>query len=322
MELRCFTFGLLMRSSSWTILLYLSRLIHFLTTRQASATGDPYEMEVDYKAAKEAFHSDNPGESIWSIQITSLTALTAYVLYAVLAKRSTSQRPFLDYTTTIFPLLLGVTALHRHPYLLNGLILSISTILHVLRPVPTTKKEPTTKRSQGKWLEESDSDEEPAQPVQGASTSIALSRLSTSSSTDRTPSRPLSPIDPSSAPLPSPGALSPDRLEKPEMTKRSKRRRHSPTPSTHTHMAIDVLPTPENNAFAIQPNPAYPPHPRVRNGEASVGGSKERLPFLTVYRAHMMVMTIHCILAVDFPMFPRHQGKCEVFGTSLVSLRV
>jgi phosphatidylinositol glycan class W len=32
-----------------------------------------------------------------------------------------------------------------------------------------------------------------------------------------------------------------------------------------------------------------------------------------------MVMTIHCILAVDFPVFPRWQGKCEDFGTSLVS---
>ena len=33
----------------------------------------------------------------------------------------------------------------------------------------------------------------------------------------------------------------------------------------------------------------------------------------------MMVMTIHCILAVDFKVFPRIQGKCENFGTSLVS---
>ena len=45
---------------------------------------------------------------------------------------------------------------------------------------------------------------------------------------------------------------------------------------------------------------------------------RERLPFLSVYRAHMMVMTIHCILAVDFPVFPRRMGKCEDFGTSLV----
>ena len=33
----------------------------------------------------------------------------------------------------------------------------------------------------------------------------------------------------------------------------------------------------------------------------------------------MMIMTVHCILAVDFPVFPREQGKCENYGTSLVS---
>lgn len=41
--------------------------------------------------------------------------------------------------------------------------------------------------------------------------------------------------------------------------------------------------------------------------------------FLTVYRAHMMLITIACILAVDFPVFPRELGKCETWGASLVS---
>lgn len=40
---------------------------------------------------------------------------------------------------------------------------------------------------------------------------------------------------------------------------------------------------------------------------------------LTVYRAHMMLMTILAILAVDFPVFPRSLAKCESFGVSLVS---
>lgn len=281
-------------------------------------------MASDYKNAKEAFHSDNLGESIWAIQATSFTALSAYVLYAVVSKRVKGNSPIRDYSITILPLLLGVTLLYNMPYSLNGLLLGMAGIVQSLFPVPSTKKEQSKKRSQGKWLDESDSDEEPSQPVEGYSSSVGLSRMSTSSSTDRTPSRPLSPLDPPTAPIPSPDGLSPDRLEKP-MTKRTNRRRHSPTPSTHTHMAIDVLPTPETNTFSVESNPAYPPHPRSRSSGAVRSGhisSSERLPFLTVYRAHMMIMTIHCILAVDFPIFPRHQGKCEDFGTSLVSSNI
>jgi len=42
------------------------------------------------------------------------------------------------------------------------------------------------------------------------------------------------------------------------------------------------------------------------------------LPALTTYRAHMMLMTVLAILAVDFPVFPRSLVKCETFGASLV----
>lgn len=43
------------------------------------------------------------------------------------------------------------------------------------------------------------------------------------------------------------------------------------------------------------------------------------LAALTTHRAHMMLMTVLAILAVDFPVFPRNLVKCETFGVSLVS---
>jgi phosphatidylinositol glycan class W len=45
-----------------------------------------------------------------------------------------------------------------------------------------------------------------------------------------------------------------------------------------------------------------------------------RLSALSTYRAHMMLVTVLAILAVDFAVFPRRLAKCETYGVSFVRI--
>ncbi|KAF8079042.1 GWT1-domain-containing protein [Lyophyllum atratum] len=69
------------------------------------------------------------------------------------------------------------------------------------------------------------------------------------------------------------------------------------------------------------PNPMSP-RLRQSNTQPEPKSQIPPLPSVTVYRAHMILMTLLAILAVDFPVFPRSLAKCETFGVSLMDLGV
>ncbi|WVR07766.1 hypothetical protein IAU60_004809 [Kwoniella sp. DSM 27419] len=298
----------------------------------------------DYKSVKEAFVADNPGSSIYTILVVSLVAWTSCALYASLAARF---RPtfLLDYLCSALPLLLSVTIFAYVPLTFNIVIILITALSYSMTPVTRRtqlSRTPTRlKKSQGSWLDESDSDEEPAEPPSATAsaqgTPIKLpSQVAFASALSPELGGAPSPLSGgtsassnSASAAPSPGTLAVEDPFNPasgQPRDRSAKRRLSPQPSPDIHM-VDILPTPPFQQSSSLPAEfsTYPSHPRSRlqtEHDTSKQETAGRLPFLSVYRAHMMLLTVICILAVDFPVFPRWMGKCEDFGTSLMDVGV
>nr|XP_018260994.1 uncharacterized protein I303_06711 [Kwoniella dejecticola CBS 10117]OBR83152.1 hypothetical protein I303_06711 [Kwoniella dejecticola CBS 10117] len=281
---------------------------------------------ADYKSAKEAFVSDNPGSSVFTIIAISLTAWTSYTLYATLYSRFRPSFLF-DYLTSALPLLLSITLFATSPITYNASLVTLSVLVYLTSPTSRRQRSNGNRkdqsRSKGSWLEESDSDEEIAEPP-SANTSTNNTPIKLPSQVIQSQNQNQNQHLSSATSLsysPSPSLESPLRLSvedpfSPSTSEGNKvsKRRLSPQPSPDS---IADNGHERKSSSSPRPDRIY-----VQDQAHSQAQSKRRLPFLSVYRAHMMIMTVHCILAVDFKVFPRWLGKCEDFGTSLMDVGV
>ncbi|GMK54758.1 hypothetical protein CspeluHIS016_0113440 [Cutaneotrichosporon spelunceum] len=262
---------------------------------------------ADYKSAKEAFHADNPGSSVHYINLISVTALTGYALYATASRRTQSW--LLDYTTTVLPLLLAMTTMSSHLVLLNGVLVVAAFVFKATTPKSWYPHRVTKPR--GRWLADSDSEDEGGS---GRRTPTRRPKV-------KLPSQMVAEANAAEAERQS-GSASASALSSPVSPDEGRRRRVSPVPwDRGAVIDIGSLKAP----LSSSPGKLDPPPTQTQlpdSGPRRPLRPRTYLPFLSVYRSHMMVMTVLAILAVDFPVFPRILGKTEDWGTGLMDVGV
>ncbi|KAI0468433.1 GPI-anchored wall transfer protein 1 [Xylaria cf. heliscus] len=92
--------------------------------------------------------------------------------------------------------------------------------------------------------------------------------------------------------------------------------------------AVFVYALPPNPVATKKKKPRLPPAAQAQAQTQAQSKSSSALsplstkPFLTTYRASLLVLTCLAILAVDFRIFPRRFAKVETWGTSIMDLGV
>ncbi|KAH9934551.1 GWT1-domain-containing protein [Epithele typhae] len=91
-----------------------------------------------------------------------------------------------------------------------------------------------------------------------------------------------------------------------------------PARESGTYLPSSLTPS-RQSSRSRSSNPSREPSPSRRD---TLVTRIPPLPALTTYRAHMLLLTFICILAVDFEVFPRFLAKCETYGVSLMDIGV
>lgn len=305
------------------------------------------DLQHDYKTAKEAFVSQLEGGSIYQINIVSLTALTTFSFWATLrnakvlpqvSKKGASNGAelvlllatfCLEYFVLVLPIVLAVTLLSDYLLALNGILLLLSLcISRIYRPYASTQpsSQSTTKKKHWSKVdpEEDESEDERFQdelhhetngtsqghaPTNNRSISTSVDSFVEASSVSATP------------PTPFFSPITEDGFDTARSSTDSGRLWKARSPLQSKDYTTSAYPSPSGSSSLTDIQGGNSPLLKLK---VDMKDRQDRYiprnqPFLSVYRAHMMLMTIICILAVDFPAFPRQYAKCETWGTSLVS---